>query len=141
MKYSVILGAACCGAILLAACGKGKGLADGASGDMESYESSDVNAIVQAKPEIMIIPGDQTLKRFRALSAGSYGRVDRDYQKYLLADPRYSRPSSVLTPETFPFSITSSVTLLEKWISPPLALMVSLMFFITPGSLSLPMWG
>lgn len=87
MKYSVILGAACCGAILLAACGKGKGLADGASGDMESYESSDVNAIVQAKPEIMIIPGDQTLKRFRALSAGSYGRVDRDYQKYLLADP------------------------------------------------------
>lgn len=86
MKYSVFFSVMFCGSLLLASCGgKGKGLADGASGDMAAYESSDVNAIVQAKPEIMVIPGDQTLMRFRALDRGRDG-VERDYQKYLLND-------------------------------------------------------
>lgn len=45
----------------LSSCGgdkQPKGLADGATGDMAAYESSAVNAIVQAKPEIMVIPSD-----------------------------------------------------------------------------------
>lgn len=62
-------------------------LADGATGDMEAYVSSDVNAIVQAKPEIMVIPSDQLLKssnclRTRKVDGQSY--TIRNYQKFLL---------------------------------------------------------
>lgn len=85
MKYSAIIVAALSAAVLCSCGGSGKGLADGASGNMEAYESGDVNAVVQAKPEIMIIPGDQTLKRFHAIESGN-GGVTRDFQKYLLAD-------------------------------------------------------
>ena len=85
MKYSAIIVAALSAAVLSSCGGSGKGLADGASGNMEAYESGDVNAVVQAKPEIMIIPGDQTLKRFHAIESGN-GGVTRDFQKYLLAD-------------------------------------------------------
>lgn len=56
--------------MLLASCGgngNGKSLAEGASGDMEAYEGGDVNAIEQARPQIMVIPADQTLKSFGAL--------------------------------------------------------------------------
>ena len=47
--------------LLLASCGgnnqqQGNGLTEGASGDMEAYESSDVNALEQARPTIMVIP-------------------------------------------------------------------------------------
>lgn len=69
MKYSAIIVAALSAAVLSSCGGSGKGLADGASGNMEAYESGDVNAVVQAKPEIMIIPGDQTLKRFHAIES------------------------------------------------------------------------
>lgn len=63
------------------------GLADGATGNIVAYESSDVNAIVQAKPEIMIIPSDQTLKnagclKTRKMDGESY--LIRNYQKFLL---------------------------------------------------------
>lgn len=66
-------------------------LAEAAYGDMEAYEESDVNAIEQARPSIMVIPGDQTLKNFKMLrTETSKGRnyVIRDYQGYLLKDYR-----------------------------------------------------
>lgn len=81
--------------LLAASCGgnnQSKGLADGALGDMEAYESSDVNAIVQAKPEIMVIPSDQTLQQFGCLKTR---RIDgekyqeRDYTKYLINDENF----------------------------------------------------
>ena len=66
-------------------------LAEMAYGDMEEYESTDVNAIEQARPSIMVIPGDQTLKNFKMLATdNANGReyVVRDYQGYLLKDYR-----------------------------------------------------
>lgn len=66
-------------------------LAEMASGDMEAYESTNVNAIEQARPSIMVIPGDQTLKNFKMLTTEkTNGReyIIRDYQGYLLKDYR-----------------------------------------------------
>lgn len=81
--------------VALASCGggnKSQGLADGATGDMETYESTSVNPIVQAKPEIMVIPSDQTLKQFgcirqRKIDGRKYS--ERDYRKYLLNDENF----------------------------------------------------
>lgn len=79
----------------LSSCGgdkQPKGLADGATGDMAAYESSAVNAIVQAKPEIMVIPSDQTLQQFGCLRTR---RIDgekyqeRDYAKFILNDENF----------------------------------------------------
>ncbi len=82
-------------AIMLSSCGgdkQSKGLADGANGDMEAYENSDVNAIVQAKPEIMVIPSDQTLQQFgcvrtRRIDGEKY--QERDYAKFMLNDENF----------------------------------------------------
>ena len=99
IKISILLFAA----ILLAACGgssSSKGsLAEGASGDMEAYESGDVNAMEQARPQIMVIPADQTLKSFGALKetkVDGKGFVVRDYQKYLVKDDRFRRLASFI---------------------------------------------
>ena len=101
-------------ALLLTLCscgGNKKGLADGASGDMEAYESSDVNAIVQALPQIMIIPSDGTLKNFNALTTQNIdGKniVLRDYKGYLLRDDRtkrlFSTIQDVFQKEDFPLN-------------------------------------
>lgn len=74
-------------------------LAEGASGDMEAYESGDVNAVEQARPQIMVIPADQTLKSFGALKetkVDGKGFVVRDYQKYLVKDDRFRRLASFI---------------------------------------------
>lgn len=66
-------------------------LTEQASGDMNAYVNSNVNAIEQARPSIMVIPGDQTLKNFKMLTTETKnGRsyVIRDYQGYLLKDYR-----------------------------------------------------
>lgn len=90
-------------AMLIASCGGGSSsssdnsLAEGASGDIEEYESSNVNAVEQARPQIMIIPADQTLKSFGALKEKTIdgrGFVIRDYQKYLTKDDRFRRIAS-----------------------------------------------
>ena len=73
LKYNLIMKIRCVfyatiAALLIISCGDSKqvkGLTEGASGDMEAYENSDVNAIEQARPSIMVIPGDQTLKNFK----------------------------------------------------------------------------
>ena len=77
----------------------GGNLAEGASGDMEAYESSNVHAIEQARPTIMVIPGDQTLQNFRCLQTQKYDGRDfilRDYKKYLLKDDRAKRIISTI---------------------------------------------
>lgn len=88
-------------ALTLASCGgnQNKGLADGASGDLEAYESSDVNAVVQALPQIMVIPGDQTLQNFKCLkteTANGRTYVVRDFRNYLLKDDRARRIISAI---------------------------------------------
>lgn len=88
--------------LMLCSCGgsnNGKSLAEGASGDTEAYEGGDVNAIEQARPQIMVIPADQTLKSFGALKETKIdGRrfVERDYQKYLVNDDRFRRLASFI---------------------------------------------
>ncbi len=70
--------------------GKGN-LAEMASGNMEAYESDNVNAIEQARPSIMVIPGDQTLKNFKMLTTEKVNGRDyviRDFQGYMLKDYR-----------------------------------------------------
>lgn len=91
--------------LLFISCGdsqQGKGLTEGASGDMETYENSDVNAIEQARPSIMVIPGDQTLSNFKCLqtqNANGRSYIIRDYNKYLLEDDRAKRIISTIQNE------------------------------------------
>lgn len=77
-------------------------LAESASGDMEAYENSDVNAVEQARPTIMVIPGDQTLQNFRCLTtqkANGRDYILRDYKNYLLKDDRAKRIISTIQNE------------------------------------------
>lgn len=92
--------------LMLVSCGGNKqqsnGLTEGAFGDMEAYENSDVNAIEQARPSIMIIPGDQTLQNFKCLKTQRINGRDfilRDYQNYLLKDDRAERIISAIQNE------------------------------------------
>lgn len=81
---------------------KGNGLTEGASGDLEAYEQSDVNAVEQARPQIMVIPGDLTLQNFKCLKTQNVnGReyILRDYKTYLLKDDRAKRIISVIQDE------------------------------------------
>lgn len=77
----------------------GKSLAEGASGDMDAYVASGVNAVQQALPTIMVLPSDQTLKNFGALTeqrANGRSYIIRDYQKYLNSDDRFRRIISTI---------------------------------------------
>ena len=93
--------------VALVSCGgnnqqQSNGLTEGASGDMEAYEQSDVNALEQARPTIMVIPGDQTLQNFKCLKTQRIDGRDfilRDYQKYLLKDDRAERIISAIQNE------------------------------------------
>lgn len=74
-------------------------LTEGASGDMEAYENSEVNALEQARPQIMVLPADQTLKSFGSLSQETVGGksfVVRDYQRYIIKDDRFRRIASFI---------------------------------------------
>lgn len=56
----------------------------------EEPNNSRVNAIAQAKPEIMVIPSDNLLQQYGALenvSINGANYIKRDYSKYLLANP------------------------------------------------------
>ena len=93
-------------ALIMASCGggnkQGNGLTEGASGDMEAYEQSDVNAVEQARPTIMVIPGDQTLQNFKCLTtqkANGRDYILRDYKSYLLKDDRAKRIISTIQNE------------------------------------------
>lgn len=88
--------------IFLVGCGKGKdkSLAEQASGDMEAYENSDIDAIEQARPQIMVIPGDQTLRNFRMLKTekddAGVSYTVRDYAGYFKKDDRAHRILSTI---------------------------------------------
>lgn len=98
---------ALCGmATTLASCGDSsnkRSLAEGASGDMVAYENGDVSAVEQARPQIMVIPGDQTLQNFKCLQTqkAENGRdyILRDYKNYLLKDDRAQRIISSIQDE------------------------------------------
>lgn len=100
--------------LFLTSCGGNgnSGLADGAQGDIEAYENSSVNAVVQALPQIMVLPSDQTLKNFKMLKksvdANERTYFIRDYQGYLLKDDRAKRIFSTIQNEfnnnNFPIS-------------------------------------
>lgn len=93
------------GAMLLFSCGgnnQGGGIAGNASGDMEAYESGNVNAIEQARPSIMVIPSDQVLQNFSCLRTENVnGReyIIRDYKTYFLKDDRAKRIFSTIQDE------------------------------------------
>lgn len=77
----------------------GKGLIGRASGDITAYESSDVNGLEQALPQIMVIPSDQVLQNFKCLKTETVqGRtyIIRDYKSYLLKDDRARRLISAI---------------------------------------------
>lgn len=103
MLHNNIVCSSLCALILFCSCSgnsqKGDSLADQATGDVVAYENSDVNAVTQALPVIMIIPSDQNLQRFNALEMKEVsGRnfVIRDYQKYLIADKQFRSMVSVI---------------------------------------------
>lgn len=91
---------------MLTGCGDGNkksgSLAEMAGGDIEAYENSEVNGMEQARPQIMVIPGDQTLQNFGCLTTErANGRtfVLRDYTNYLLKDDRAKRIVSAIQNE------------------------------------------
>lgn len=108
----LILSFAALAVLALTSCNGNKGnLAEGASGDLEAYENSDVNAIEQARPTIMVIPGDQTLQNFRCLrteKANGREYTIRDYKTYLSKDDRAKRIFSTIqdafNAQNFPLS-------------------------------------
>lgn len=82
----------CFSIVLLCSCSNSKSpksMAEQASAS-EDYESTDVHAIQQALPSIMVIPSDNLLEQYGALSKKKYenGRkyVIRDYQQFLHAN-------------------------------------------------------
>ena len=88
--------------LFLVSCGGnrvGESLAEDASGNIESYEGSNVNAIEQARPQIMVIPGDQTLKASGCMKDKTIdGKdfVERNYQKYISNDGRFRAIASFI---------------------------------------------
>ena len=91
ISFAIMLLAA---SFLISCKGGDNKLTEGSYGDMESYENGDVHAIEQARPSIMVLPGDQTLQNFKTLRTENVnGRsyVIRDYKNYLLRDDRARR--------------------------------------------------
>lgn len=88
--------------LMLYSCSGGnssRSLAEQASAS-DDYESSDVHAIQQSLPSIMVIPSDNLLEQYGALTTKVYdnGRkyVLRDYQHYLLANKDNQQVLSVV---------------------------------------------
>lgn len=104
MKKTIFYSVMTMALLITTSCGGNKGgnLAEAASGDMEAYENSDVNAVEQARPTIMVIPGDLTLQNFKCLKterANGREYILRDYKKYLLKDDRAKRIISTIQNE------------------------------------------
>lgn len=69
---------------------------------VEEDDNTVVNAIEQAKPTIMVLPSDNLLQTYDALKTVSYNGadyLDRDYSKYLLANPDNKAVISVIQNE------------------------------------------
>lgn len=76
--------------IALSGCGgksvSGNELTSSAEDNSEEYMEESVNAIEQALPEIMVLPSDNLLKKYKSLKQTPMG-VERDYQAYLQNNP------------------------------------------------------
>lgn len=77
--------------LFFSGCGNGSknNLGDKATGNLYDYENTSVNPIEQARPTIMVIPSDNLLKRYGALTTQKIEGVNTniyDYYKYLLAN-------------------------------------------------------
>ena len=91
-SYFILIAATICA--ILSSCGnnnngKIRDLAAGAKGNMNQYVNSNVNAIQQSSPTIMVIPSDRVLKSFGCLKENNInGRtyIERDYVSYLVKD-------------------------------------------------------
>lgn len=69
---------------------------------IEEYESGEVHALEQARPVIMVLPGDQTLQNFKMLKTETVNGRDytiRNYKSYMLKDDRAKRIISVIQDE------------------------------------------
>ena len=92
MKIAASFLSAIVGIVLLVGCGNqstNKGKLSSVGFLSKLPENTAVNAIEQAKPEIMVIPSDNTLQTFAALNVvliNGAEFLERDYQAYLLAD-------------------------------------------------------
>ena len=101
----LILSVAALAVLAMTSCGDNKksgNLAEAASGDMEAYKNGDVNGVEQARPTIMVIPGDLTLQNFKCLKterANGRDYILRDYKNYLLKDDRAKRIISTIQDE------------------------------------------
>ncbi len=106
MNTTKILGWCAASALILSSCSffsneqqQTGSLAEQAQGDMVAYVNSDVNAIQQALPQIMVLFSDQTLEQFNCLKrqkVQGVTYVDRDYQSYLTKDDRAKRILSTI---------------------------------------------
>ena len=128
-----------CSMVLFVSCGgttsdgstqsNGGNLADGASGDMVAYVNSNVNAIEQARPSIMVIPGDLVLTNFNCLKQESYQGKQyaiRDYNTYMIKDDRFKRLAAYIQDafnnENYPLNdLEQSMKLLENQSASDLA--------------------
>lgn len=90
MKQFFVFAALAASLITFGACNNSdKTLAEKAEGDINEYESGYVDAIEQARPTIMVLPSDNLLKRYNALSTQNVDGHEvyvRDYDKYLKAN-------------------------------------------------------
>ena len=84
---------------ILEAKGSDKSLADEATGDIEEYESTNLDAVEQSRPTIMVIPGDITLQEFGCLKRKTVNGIsytERNYTKYVQVDDRCRRITSFI---------------------------------------------
>ncbi len=79
--------------IVAASCGNSgsnnKSLAEGASGDIVAYQNSEVHAIQQALPTLMVLPSDNLLERSGALKSETINGKTvklRDYNRFFSAN-------------------------------------------------------
>ena len=135
MNKKTIICTFLCSLVLLNSCGGGGtqsnrgNLADGASGDMVAYVNSNVNAIEQARPSIMVIPGDLVLTSFNCLKQESYQGKQyaiRDYTTYMIKDDRFKRLAAYIqdafNDENYPLNdLEQSMKLLESQSASDLA--------------------
>ena len=78
--------------LVFVSCGNSRNkqsLAEGASGDIVAYENSEVNAVQQALPTLMVLPSDNLMERSGALTIENVNGKNikmRDYSKFFSAN-------------------------------------------------------
>lgn len=95
IKHKLLLNLILCSTLTMVSCGGGfnsntqGSLVEGITGNMEGYVNSDVNAIQQAQPTLMVIPSDNLLKQngcLKELTENGKSFILRDYKKFMSAN-------------------------------------------------------